>query len=110
MHSQRCCRVEGLKRVTSVAVGEKHSVALQSWASAPAFYEPPAACGAATQTGEAAGQLSPRGSEASTLEDSDVLPAADGIAAEEGVASDAYWNELEIAIRAAGSAPHTPER
>ena len=110
MHTQRGCRVDGLKRVTSVAVGEKHSVALQSWASASAFYEPPAACGAATQTAEAAGQLSPRGSEASTLEDSDLLPTADGRAAEEGLASDAYWDELEIAVRAAGSAPQTPER
>ena len=32
------CRVEGLKRVTSVAVGEKHSLALQSWCQAPSFH------------------------------------------------------------------------
>ncbi len=29
------CRVEGVKRVTLAAVGEKHSLALQSWCSAP---------------------------------------------------------------------------
>ena len=29
------CRVEGVKRVTAAAVGEKHSLALQSWCSAP---------------------------------------------------------------------------
>ena len=29
------CRVEGLWRVTEVAVGEKHSIALSNWCSAP---------------------------------------------------------------------------
>lgn len=29
------CRIEGVKRVTLAAVGEKHSLALQSWCSAP---------------------------------------------------------------------------
>lgn len=29
------CRVEGVKRVTHAAVGEKHSLALQSWCATP---------------------------------------------------------------------------
>ena len=29
------CRIEGVKRVTLAAVGEKHSLALQAWCSAP---------------------------------------------------------------------------
>ena len=30
-----CCRVEGLKRVSTACVGEKHSLALQCWCHSP---------------------------------------------------------------------------
>jgi hypothetical protein len=33
--SMLACRIEGVKRVTLAAVGEKHSLALQAWCSAP---------------------------------------------------------------------------
>ena len=41
------CRVEGVKRVTKVAVGEKHSLALQSWCVAPVGLQLPSVAAAA---------------------------------------------------------------
>ena len=44
-------RVEGLKRATAVCVGEKHSLALQSWWSAPTLLDANLAAAAAAAAG-----------------------------------------------------------
>ena len=54
-----------MKHAAMVAVGEKHSLALQRWSNAPAAFHSPAVL---TQQAETAGQLSPRGSEAESIE------------------------------------------
>ena len=82
------CRVEGLKRVTNVAVGEKHSLALQSWCEAPSFQSatfPPAGQGLVSQPSHyfediEPGNLSTRRREVHSL------------------MSDAYWAELDASL------------
>ena len=48
------CRVDGVKRVSHVAVGEKHSLALQSWSQAPQQLVLPAMAEAAAIAAESA--------------------------------------------------------
>lgn len=97
-----------MRRVTGVAVGEKHSLALQSWCSGPPSFIPlppaatPAASGAATP-------MSPMGSEASALNDADCVPCTPGRGAAEGVGSEAYWEDLEATLRA-NSPPTSPQK
>jgi len=91
--------VDGVKRITHVAVGEKHSLALQHWAAAP--LPPGAAAAAAAAAAPAAAEddadaatdgwlLSPR---------SDAPDLAPGGAGAAGARGAAYWALLEAAAQ-----------
>lgn len=93
-------RVEGLKRAMGVAVGEKHSLALQRWCAAPlplrAALAAPAEEAAAHVPG---GCLERRASLASTLDEDDGACSSGG-AGREADDNAAYWGSLE-ALQAA---------
>ena len=77
-----------MKRVTGVAVGEKHSLALQSWCAAPTFHA------AAPSTAASRQGLSPQGSR--HLEEADLQPC---VSADDGPSSERYWDRLDTVLQ-----------
>lgn len=91
-----------MKRVTGIAVGEKHSLALQSWCQATAEFETIPAVPAPVSP------LSPHGS--AFLEEAEGPPSLKPRREKQGIHSDEYWAELDAAQSAFRNPFEPPEQ